>query len=168
MDFADIPHFLFGLFFLSVLLNGGAFLATVVILSLMLIRGMERLKSLSFASFFLGGAAVAHLQWMIFSERDPTEVGWYILATIALVFETSLLGIFCGWRYKNEEKLIPVIIIMTIVLAIFQFSGIRYEALNWYARVYAIVCLAAPLVLILRRQNRNQVHGVFSSGDKSD
>lgn len=155
MDFADIPNLFLGfLFFLlfGVLINGIAFIPTMVILSLMLMRGIEGLKSLSFASFFLGGAAVAHLQWMIFSERDPTEVGWYIVATIALVFTTSLLGIFCGWRYKNEEKLMSVITIMTIVLAIFQFIGIRYEALNWYSRAYAIVCLSAPLLLILRRQ----------------
>ena len=42
--------------------------------------------------------------------------------------------------HGKEEKLIPMILVMTIVLAIFQFGGIPYPALNWYARAYAIVC----------------------------
>jgi len=141
---------LFCLHSVGVLAIGAAILTTIGVLSAMLLRGIERLKSASYASFFLGGVTVAHLQWMIFSEHDQFEVRLCILATIALVFVTSLIGIHSGWRYMKEEKLIQIIMIMTVVLAILQFSGIPYQALNWYARVYAVVCLAAPIIKLIR------------------
>ena len=144
--------------YLALMKNWVAILATTGILLLMFARGVDQRVSMAFASFFFGGAAVAHLQWMIFSQRDASEAGWYIFGTIALVSITSTIGAYYGWRYVKEEKLIPVIMIMTAVLAFFQFGGFTDQELNFYARVYAVVCLAAPVIVIVRgpKKYRNQ------------
>lgn len=95
MSLAGFLYFLY----LGFMENWVAILATTGVLLLMFARGVGQRMSMAYASFFFGGAAVAHLQWMIFSEREASKVGWYILGAIALVSVISIIGVYCGWRY---------------------------------------------------------------------
>ncbi|MDH3643008.1 MAG: hypothetical protein OES38_12980 [Gammaproteobacteria bacterium] len=87
---------------------------------------------------------------MIYVDSDASEVGWQISATVAFVVATSVAGLLFGWRFLRSEKLLPIIIVITVVLAILQFAGFPHPLLNWYARFYAGVCLVVPLMVLFQ------------------
>jgi len=102
----------------------------------------------AYCSFFLGGVGVANLQFIIAYESDGDTVGWSIFLTVLFVGFTSVLAATASARFLKNEKLLAAIVLMTVVLAILQFSGVPYQLLNMYARLYAAICIAAPNVLL--------------------
>ena len=138
-------------YFVSLLLYGlqtnvVGILLTVAIVILFQIVGVNPRKAVSYCIFFFGGAAVAQLQWMISTEEPSAVVGHQIAATIVLVGTFSLIGFFTAKKFLKDEKLLGAIIVLTIGLAVLQFA-FPSQLLNWYARFYALVCLAAPVVV---------------------
>ena len=136
--------------FFGFVLNIEGLLATVVVCGLLLFSRVSYRKTASLCCFFLGGAAVAKLQWMIADGRDPSELDWQLGSTTVLVGVTSLVGILTAGRFLKKEGLLIIIVVMTALLAVLQFSRGVFEVLNWYARIYALVCLSAPFVYVAR------------------
>lgn len=138
------------LMLLGLAANVEGLIATAVVCGLLLLSRFSYRKTASLCCFFLGGAAVAKVQWMIAVGGDPSEIGWYLAGTIVLVGVTSLAGILTAGRFLRHEPLLIVIVVMTALLAVVQFSGGFPQFLNWYARAYALVCLSAPVIYLAR------------------
>ena len=138
------------MFFYGLVLNVEGLVATAVICGLLLFSRVSYRKTASICCFFLGGAAVAKVQWMIATGAGPSEFDWQLGSTLVVVGVTSLAGILIAGRFLRTERLLIIIVAMTALLAVLQFSGRPFELLNWYARIYALVCLSAPLVYVAR------------------
>ena len=155
----DTLAFYFGIYFTllvhGLLTNVLGILLTVATFTLFQIRGVNPLKAMSYCSFFLGGAAVAQWQLMI-------RTGYELVATIALVGTFSLIGLLSSLKFLRDEKLLIAIIVLTIGLAVLRFGGVPEQLVNWYARFYALVCLAAPVVILA--QTWSKPRGPHASG----
>ncbi len=152
----DTLAFYFGIYFTllvhGLLTNVLGILLTVATFTLFQIRGVNPLKAMSYCSFF-SGAAVAQWQLMI-------RTGYELVATIALVGTFSLIGLLSSLKFLRDEKLLIAIIVVTIGLAVLRFGGLPEQLVNWYARFYALVCLAAPVVVLAQAwYNPREPHG---------
>ncbi len=105
-------------------------------------------RAIAYCAFLFCGTAVANLQWMIYSGVEGDEIGWQIWATIASVVFSSILGFWASRRFLCDDKLLRVIVGMTILLGVLQtgwmFNVLPYQVLNLYARIYALICILAP------------------------
>ena len=126
-------------------------LLTAATFVLFRIRGVSLSKAISYCSFFLVGTVAAKFQWTISTVATPRALAELIYPTIALVGIFGFIGfLFWCWVFsKNptDEKLLTAIIVLTFGLA---FLALTYpsQLLAWYARFYALVCLAAPVVVL--------------------
>ena len=127
-------------------------LLTAATFVLFKIRRVGLLTAISYCCFFLVGTVVAKLQWMISTEVGQLE----IYSPIAMVGAFSIIG-FLSWLFlKNlfDEKLLIAIIVLTFGLPI-SLSG-SMQFFNWYARFYALVCLAAPVVVLAQTWSKSR------------
>ncbi len=112
------------------------------------IRRVSLPKAISYCSFFLVGNVVAKLLWRISTDVPPVAVHELIYPTIIVVGLFGLIG-FLSWfslKKPTDHKLLIAIIVLTFGLPISLFVSDQF--LNWYARFYALVCLAAPVVVL--------------------
>ena len=99
---------------LGVTTNGISVLAAGAVFLLLQKRTGTK-RALSYACVFLAGAAVAKLQWMIFTDRDPSEVGFQIWATVALVGAVTVTGLVASWRFLRVDKILIVFVAMSVI-----------------------------------------------------
>ena len=134
------------LFLLEVLTNPLGIILCLAIFIIFLLRGISLSTAVSYCSYFLAGSVVAHLQWLIINNEDPSSVGWHILSAIVWVGLFGMIGFLSYLRYLRKDKLLLTVVFLTLGLAVFQFGGVHYQVLNWYARGYAFICLIAPFL----------------------
>ena len=145
---------LFKLLILGVITNwGGLAISLVALLFFFYTKFLSPIRAISYCAFLFCGFAVAHLQWMIYSGIQGDEIGWQIWATTITVAISSILGCLASLKFVRHDKLILVIIVMTLLLGFLQFSymfgGFNYRYLNLYARIYALVCIMSPWFITL-------------------
>jgi hypothetical protein len=97
---------------------------------------------------------VAKWQWMtVATNSDAATLGWQVSSMIALLVLTSLAGILSAGRFLKREPLLITVVAMTallaVLLSVYPFA-VEWSLLYWYARIYAAVCLATPLVYVAR------------------
>lgn len=124
-------------------------LSTATILALLVIRGVGPPKAISYCCFFLVGTVVAKLHWRLSTDAPPVEVHELIYPTIILGVIFSLIG-FLSWassKNSRREKPLIAIIVLTIglLVLVLNYSG---QLLTWYIRLFVVICLAAPLVVL--------------------
>lgn len=139
----------FGYLFIGLFLNWLGTLLTAAVFVVFLRSGVRPAKSAAYSCFFLCGAAVAKLQWVLSIEEEPIVLVWNMYGTIAVVGTFGLVGLLTASKSLKEDNLLIAIIALTVGLAVLQFGGVPDPLLNWYARLYALVCLAAPLVALV-------------------
>ncbi len=127
---------------------------TLATFALLVSRGTRLRKSLTYCFFLLGGIAVANLQWMIITDGNTEAVRWLILGTEMLVGTLTLIAFLISLKFIKEEKILIVLFALTIGLGILQFSDVPHQLLNSYARLYALACLGAPLLVLVKTWNR--------------
>ena len=112
-------------------------------------------RGTSYCAFFLGGLAVAKLQWMIFTYGGGEEVAFQILASILYVTISGITGFVTSLAFLQRDKYMQAIIGMTVLLGLLQavsmFNLLPYQVLNMYACIYALACIVAPAILALPR-----------------
>jgi hypothetical protein len=143
-------------------LNAATLLLAVVVFILLQPTRVHLVKTVALSSFFLCGAVVAKIQWMLLTDADESEVGWEMAAAVPLIMIASIVGMSAAIPFFREDWVLKAIVVMTIGLAILQsgwslLGGVEgtmqdwYAAmLNWYARAYAAICLAAPIVVLMQ------------------
>jgi hypothetical protein len=141
---------------IEVLTNPLGVIICLVIFTIFLLRGLNLSKAVSYCSFFLAGSSVAHLQWLIITNADPDEIGWYIFFAIVWVALFAMAGFLIYIRYLRDDPLLFTIVCLTLGLAVFQFGGVHYGILNWYARGYASICLTAPFIKLALEWNKQR------------
>jgi hypothetical protein len=128
--------------------------AVVVLVFFLFTKLLSQKRAIAYCAFLFCGTAVAHLQWMIYSRVEGDEIGWQILATIVSVLLSSILGFWASRRSLWYDKLLLVIVIMTILLGVLQagsmLSVLPYQLLNLYACIYALICILAPGIVTFR------------------
>ena len=151
--FAEVFLGVHGMLFFGLVLNAEGLIATAIVCALLLFSRVAHRKTASICCFFLGGALVAKWQWMtVATTADRSELDWQVGTMIYLLVVTSLAGILFAGRFLRREPLLITVVAMTALLAVLLFYPIAVEwpLLYWYARIYALVCLATPLVYVAR------------------
>jgi hypothetical protein len=112
--------------------------------------GLGLRKAVPYACFFLAGIAVAKFQWHIAFDEDRSGLVQYYFESLLLVPFASFIGLLFSVRYLPVDRLLTLIIGMTVLLGLMQFLSettvIPAIALNVYARVYAITAMSFPFV----------------------
>ena len=125
-------------------------LALVVLVISSMFLKMPR-RGTSYCAFFLGGLAVAKLQWMIFTHGGGEEVAFQILASILYVTVSSITGFVASLEFLRRDKYMQVMVFMTVLLGALQAAStlnlLSYHVLNMYACSYALVCISIPAIL---------------------
>ena len=123
-------------------------LLTAAIFVLLWIKRVSLPKAISYCSFFLVGTVVAKLHWRLSTDATPAAVHELIYPTIAMVGIFGFIGFSIWFSLKNrtDEKLLIAIIVLTIGLPVSLFD--TYQFFKWYAFFYAVICLAAPVVVL--------------------
>lgn len=102
------------------------------------------------------GIAVAKLQWVIYSGQIRGKaIWWEILETEAFVGGLGIFALIASARILKEELPLVALLVLTTILAIFQFSGIPHQIVNWYARFFSLAAIAVPLLVLARSWNRS-------------
>ena len=138
---------------LGLVINVPGVVLTAIVLGLFLVRRTPLAKAVPYACFILIGAAVARFQYALVVIRDPDTVGFYQFATIVLVSVVCLTALIVGRRLLRVEWPLSILFSLSLLLAVLQFVGLRYDLLNWYARIYALTCLAVTALVLLRDGN---------------
>lgn len=138
---------------LGIVINIYGVVLTAVVLGLFLIRHIPLSKALPYAFFVLIGAAVARFQHALIDIHDPDTVGFYQFATIVLVSTVCLTALIVARHLLRRDRLLSTLFLLSLLLAVLQFGGLRYDLLNWYARLYALTCLAVPVLVLIRDWN---------------
>ena len=128
---------------------------TAAIFAIFWIRRVSLPKAISYCSFFLVGNFVGTLQWRISTDAPPVAVHELIYPTIMVVGIFGLIG-FLSWfslKKPTDHKLLIAIIVLTFGLPISLFVSYQFFV-DWYARIYAFVCLAAPVVVLAQTWRR--------------
>ena len=149
MDFSyDIPLAFIGLIVGLPILT---FALAVLVISSIFLRLPRR--ATSYCAFLLGGLAVSKLQWMIFIHKGGEEVAIQMLASILYVTASSIVGFFASLEFLLHDKYIQVIILMTFflgaLLAAFAVNVLSYQILNFFACIYALICITFPAITAL-------------------
>ena len=125
-------------------------IATVITYILLYVTGFGPRKSIPYACFFLAGVIVAKFQWHIVFDEDRSGLIQYYFEAILSVPIVSIIGLLFSLRYLAVDRLLSMIITMTLLLALLQFlaegTNIPYIVLNYYARIYAITAVLLPFV----------------------
>ncbi len=123
-------------------------LLTAAIFVLLWIRRVSLPKAISYCSFFLVGTVVAKLLWRLSTDAPPVAVHELIYPTIIMVVIFSLIGFWSWASSKNSrrEKLLIAVIVLTVGLPVVFF--VSYQFFDWYVRLYVVICLAAPVVVL--------------------
>ena len=173
---------LFKLLILGVITNWvGLAISLVALLFFFYTKFLSPIRAISYCAFLFCGFAVAHLQVLqvlvgrlrvepleqpaqvgmvdqagvgdVLEGIQGDEIGWQIWATTIAVAISSILGCLASLKFVRHDKLILVIIVMTLLLGFLQFSymfgGFNYRYLNLYARIYALVCIMSPWFITL-------------------
>jgi hypothetical protein len=138
---------------LCLVINVPGVLLAAVVLGLFLLRRTPLPRAIAYACFVLAGAVVARFQYALIVIEDPDTVGFYQFATIVLVSTVCLTALIVARRLLKVEWLLSFLFLLSLLLAILQFGGLRYDLLNWYARLYALACLAVPIFVLIRDWN---------------
>lgn len=113
-------------------------------------------RAFAYCCFLLMGFAVAKLHWVIYSGQIRGKtIFWEILETEAFVGGLGIFALIASARFLTEELPLVALLVLTTILAIFQFSGIPYQVVNWYARFFSLAAIAAPLLVLARSWNRS-------------
>jgi hypothetical protein len=151
----EIVVWLFLLFILGV----GNNVPSLVIATLVFLAFWKRRtpvgKAIAYCCFLFAGIAVAKLQWVIVGGQSGEALRWEIGTTEVLVGGLSILALIASARILKEESPLVALFVLTIVLAILQFSGIPYQVLNWYARFFSLAAIAVPLLVLAQSWNRS-------------
>jgi len=127
---------------------GGLLAAATFVL--LVIRGVGLPKAISYCSFFVVAIVGAELHWRISTDAPPVVVHELIYPTIIGVGIFSLIG-FLSWassKNSRRDKLLITIIVLTIGYPVLVFGGATGQLLTQYVRIYFIICLAAPAVVL--------------------
>ena len=129
-----------------------AFLGTVFVYLVVGLNGLGLRKAIPFACFFLAGMTVARFQWHIAFDKDTGGLEQYYFEAIILVPTVSFVGLLLSVRYLAVDRLLALIIGMTLLLGLMQFlwevTVIPAVALNLYARAYAATGIVLPFIAL--------------------
>ncbi len=134
---------------------GGLLAAATFVL--LVIRGVSLPKAISYCSFFVVAIVGAELHWRISTGAPPVVVHPLIYPTIIGVGIFSLIGFLSWASSKNSRRQIILtgIIVLTIGL---PFIALTYpsQLLTWYVRIYFVICLAAPIVVLAQTWSKRR------------
>ena len=133
---------------LALVINVSAILLSAITFGAYLARRIAVSKALAYSCFVFIGAAVARFQYALIVEDDGDTLGFYQFATIVLVIVLFVTALIASRHILKKEKPLQLMIVLTLILAIFQFGGIAYVFLNWYARTYALICIMIPVLVL--------------------
>ena len=146
---------LFILFFLGLGNNLAGVVIAVVAFILMSKHRVGSSKAFAYCCFLLAGTAVAKLQWVIVGGKSGEAIRWEIGTTEVLVGGLGMLALIASARILKEELPLVALFVLTIVLAILQFSGIPFQILNWYSQFFSLAAIAIPLLVLEQSWNRS-------------
>ena len=125
-------------------------IAAIALYHLLRVDVPNPLVRFAYCCFFWGGVAVANLQLILVFETDGPTIGWSIFSTVLFIGLLSFFALVASAKFLMQEKLLLLIVFLTVVLAILQFSSVDQQLLNTYARIYAAVCILSVPALIIR------------------
>jgi len=115
-------------------------------------NGLGPRKAVPYACFFLAGATVAQFQWHIAFDQDRSLLGMYYSGALLLVSTAGVVGLLSSIRYLAVDRLLTLIIGMTLLLGLLQFLwevGVTPAVvLNLYARAYAVTGILLPFIAL--------------------
>jgi len=134
--------------------NPLGFLGTAFVYLVLGFGGLGLRRAIPYACFFLAGATVARFQWHIAFDEDRSGLEQYYFEALLLVPIAGLVGLLSSVRYLSVDRLLALIIGMSVLLGVMQFLWevrvISAIALNVYARAYAMTAIVLPLVSLGR------------------
>jgi hypothetical protein len=144
---------LIGLWYILFFVVASNPLGIVAIAVIYLLLSVSRLgwrKAIPYTCFFLAGVTVANFQWHIAFDEDRSGLVQYYFAAILLIPIVSVIGLLTSRRYLPADRLLVMIIGMTVLLGIMQFlaeaSAIPSVLLNFYACAYAVMAMSLPFI----------------------
>jgi hypothetical protein len=115
-------------------------------------NGLGPRKAIPYACFFLAGTTVANFQWHIAFDQDRSALSQYYFGAILLVPIASFIGLLSSIRYLAADRLLVLIIGMTVLLGLSQFlwevEVLPVGVLNLYARAYAVTGMFLPFIAL--------------------
>ena len=142
--------FLVQMLVLGLVINWPGVMLSAIVLVLFLVARVSVAKAMAYSCFALIGGTVARFQWLLLVEEDADTIGWYQIATVSLVGTLCVIALATSASRLKEERPLQIMFLLTMVLAVLQFGGVPHVLLNWYARIYALVCIAITLVVVAR------------------
>jgi hypothetical protein len=115
-------------------------------------NGLGPRKAIPYALFFLAGETVAQFQWHIAFDQDRSGLAQYYFQALFWVPIAGILGLLSSVRYLAVDRLLVLIIGMTVLLGLLQFlwevEAIPVGVLNLYARAYAVTGIFLPFIAL--------------------